>query len=155
MSKPYLFYFGIFKQLPIFLLAFNMHLPLKVQIESLQNTSALTSVENNRQHHKGQASPSQFPCLPEGFQLEDTISASPKASMQPLTIKDKLLEFKAHCKRGKLVDGKGKEIRFFKFTCFGNPPDNYQEIVQKESQALADLQKRYKVLIIPCDRRMN
>ena len=155
MNKPFSFYFGIFKQLPIFVLAFNIHLPLPVEIASLQNTSAQTSVEKNRQHHSGQASPSQFPCLPEGFQLDDKMSASPKASMQPLTIKDKLVELKAHCKKGKLIDGKGKEIRFFKFTCFGNPPDNYQEIVQKESQALADLQKRYKVLIIPCDRSIN
>lgn len=155
MNKPFSYFFGIFKQLPIFLLAFNIQLPVPVQIASLQNTSAQTSVEKKHQHSSGQASTSEFPCLPEGFQLEDKIAAGPKASMQPLTIKDKLLELKAHCKRGKLVDSKGKEIRLFKFTCFGNPPDNYQEIVQKESQTLANLQKRYKVLVIPCDRGIN
>jgi hypothetical protein len=153
MNKPCQFYFRIFKQLPILLLAFNLHLPLPAQ--SLQRDR--TFVEKKHEHLSKPAPLLQFACLPEGFQLDDKVSASlkEKASKQPLTVKDKLLELKAHCKREKLFDGKGKEIRFFKFTCFGNPPDNYDEIVQKESRTLTDLQKHYRVLIITCDRHIN
>jgi hypothetical protein len=100
---------------------------------------------------------SQFDCLPEGFQLKDQVSASSKGqdSKQPLTIGDRLLELKARCKKGKLFDGKGREIRLFKPSCFGNRPDNYEEIVQKESQELADLQKRYAVIVIACGRNIH
>ena len=52
-------------------------------------------------------------------------------------------------------DGKGREIRFFRPACFGNPPADYEEIRQKESEELARLQKDYNVIILECDPRIQ
>jgi hypothetical protein len=105
----------------------------------------------------GRAQSAHFPCLPEGFQLTDIVSyrLRGKGSDAHITIEDKLGELKALCKRGKLLDGKGREIRFFKFSCFGNPPEDYREIAQKEGQELEKLQKQYHVIILQCDPRVH
>jgi hypothetical protein len=136
-------------------MAFSLSLP--AHSSSLQTSAYPFSSDEQPTARDKQATKSQFACLPKGFQLKDRISDSPNAqtSKQPMTIGDRLVELKARCKRGKLVDGKGKEIRLFKFSCFGNRPDNYKEIAQKESQELANLKKRYTVILIACDRRIN
>jgi hypothetical protein len=105
----------------------------------------------------GRTQSARFNCLPEGFQLTDIVSyrLRGKGSDAHITIEDKLDELKALCKRGKLLDGKGREIRFFKFSCFGNPPQDYREIAQKEGQELAKLQKEYNVIILQCDPRIQ
>lgn len=72
-----------------------------------------------------------------------------------ITVEQKLSELKARCRRGKLVDGKGREIKFFRPACFGNPPADYQEIRDRESQELARLQKSYNVIIFECDPRIQ
>jgi hypothetical protein len=69
-----------------------------------------------------------------------------------ITVGDKLAELKAHCKRGKLLDGTGREIRFFHLTgCWGNPPDNYQEILERQNKELIKLRKRYTVIEMTCN----
>lgn len=103
------------------------------------------------------AESTRFDCLPEGFKLSDIVSYSEKGKGggEHLTIKDKLIEMKAQCKEGKLIHKKGREIRFFKFACFGNPPIDYDEIAQKEREELEKLQKDYTVIVIACDPRTN
>src|SRR5215207_397549 len=46
----------------------------------------------------------QFDCLPEGFTLADVVSYTRKSKDSEgfITIKDKLAEFRARCKSGKL-----------------------------------------------------
>lgn len=149
------FYYGIFKLCCGLLLAFCMQIPA---LSSSHHDSVLQDFVDKQRTPSGKPAPkSQFDCLPEGFQLKDRVFDSPnaQAAKQPLTIGDRLHQLKARCKRGKLFDGKGKEIRLFKLSCFGNRPDNYEEIVQKESQELADLKKRNTVVVIGCDRRIN
>ena len=99
----------------------------------------------------------QFDCLPEGYRSTDVVSYRNKHKDEDahLTIEDKLLELKAHCKEGKLVDGKGTEIRFFRFACFGNPPSDYEELKQKELQELERLQRKYCVIVMECDPRIS
>ncbi|HVS83494.1 MAG TPA: hypothetical protein VHE60_17325 [Pyrinomonadaceae bacterium] len=63
----------------------------------------------------------------------------------------KLAEMKARCRRGKLVDARGREIRFFRVSCWGNPPTDYQEIRQRENEELAKLKKRYAVIVFTCN----
>jgi hypothetical protein len=96
-------------------------------------------------------------CLPEGFALTDVVSYQRSASGKEdhITIEQKLAELKARCKRGRLLDGKGREIRFFRPACFGNPPADYEEIRQRESEELARLQKDYNVIILECDLRIQ
>ena len=99
----------------------------------------------------------QFECLPEGYKSTDVVSyrQKRKGGEGYITIEDRLVELKAHCRDGKLVEGKGKEIRFFKFACYGNPPIDYEEQRQKELEALEKLQKKYCVIVMECDPRIS
>ena len=103
------------------------------------------------------SSPPQFNCLPEGWKLNDVVSykSNGKSSGRNITIEDKLKDLKAHCRQGKLVDSKGREIKFFRFSCFGNPPENYEEILQNERRELEKLQKDYTVIVPECDPRIS
>ena len=120
----------------------------------LQMLSQATTVKTNDDEG---ASAIHLDCLPGGFKLTDIVSYGEKrkGSDEHVTIKDKLIEIKARCKDGKLLDGKGKEIKFFKFSCFGNPPIDYDEIMQKEREEFDKLQKDYTVIVVECDPRIN
>jgi hypothetical protein len=104
-------------------------------------------------------SPPQFEsCLPEGMKPTDAISvqavrtADGGMALKKFTVNEKLIELKAHCKKGKLVDPAGREIRFYKLAgCWGNPPAGYQEILERQEKEINDLKKRYTVVEIPCD----
>ncbi|MGB7203799.1 MAG: hypothetical protein WBD16_16250 [Pyrinomonadaceae bacterium] len=67
-----------------------------------------------------------------------------------ITVNEKLLAIRARCRRGKLVDGRRREIRFFKAECWGNPPADYLEIEQQQQKELARLKKKYTVIEIAC-----
>ena len=99
----------------------------------------------------------QFECLPEGYKSTDIVSYRQKRKGGDgyITIDDRLVELKAHCKEGKLIEGKGREIRFFKFACYGNPPADYEEQRQKEIEELEKLQKKYCVIVMECDPRIS
>jgi len=99
----------------------------------------------------------QFDCLPEGYKSTDVVSYRQKRKGGDgyITIEDRLVELKSHCKDGKLIDGKGREIRFFKFACYGNPPVDYEEQRQKELEELEKLQKKYCVIVMECDPRIS
>jgi hypothetical protein len=50
------------------------------------------------------------------------------------------------------VDAKGKQIHFYRLTgCWGNPPENYQEILDNQQQELARLRRCYRVIEISCN----
>jgi len=95
-------------------------------------------------------------CLPKEIQPTYVVSYQDdnpsKKGKHPVTVAEKLASLKAHCKKGKLIDGTGKEIRFFHLTgCWGNPPEDYQEILDEQSRKLAQLKKRYTVIELTCN----
>ena len=97
-------------------------------------------------------------CLPEGMKSTNVISvqavraANGGTDLKKTTLNEKLIELKAHCKKGKLVDPSGREIRFYKRTgCWGNRPVDYEEILERQEKEIAQLKKRYNVVEIPCD----
>ena len=97
-------------------------------------------------------------CLPSEVTLTDVvssqlISSGPSgAHVKKITIKEKLTELKARCKNGKLVDHKGREIRFYRLKgCWGNPPADYQEILRDQEKELQELRKRYTVIEMTCN----
>jgi hypothetical protein len=100
---------------------------------------------------------SKFDCLPEGFKSSDIVSyrQKQKGSDARVTIENRLIELKARCKEGRLVDGKGREIKFFRFACYGNPPSDYEEIAQKEHEEFDKLQKDYTVVVLECDPHIS
>ena len=99
----------------------------------------------------------EYDCLPDSVKIGDVVSYKRKreSSSDVVTVKDKLVELKAECKQGRLVDSKGREIRFFRIACWGNPPIDYEEIRQKEAKDLEKLQQKYTVIIFECDPRIK
>jgi hypothetical protein len=97
--------------------------------------------------------------LPPGIKLSDVVEApkAGKAGGPPLkaaiTVEQKLSDLKAVCNgENKLVDGTGKPIVFYHLIgCWGNPPPNYQELLQKQRSELEKLQQQYTVIEMTCN----
>ncbi len=96
-------------------------------------------------------------CLPAGIKRSDVVS---RLTFKPgvgqgarvVTVGQKLDQLKAHCKRGKLVDAAGREIYFFQLAgCWGNPPENYQEVLDEQARKIEQLKKRYTVIEMTCN----
>ena len=95
-------------------------------------------------------------CLPSGIQPTDVVSSHARPGKQDavttITVAQKLKELKARCRKGKLVDAGGREIRFYQMIgCWGNPPEDYQEQLARQDKELARLRKRYRVIEMTCD----
>ena len=96
-------------------------------------------------------------CLPAEIQPTDVVSTRTtvtpgKARVITVTVADKLLELKARCRKHKLVDGKGREIRFYQLIgCWGNPPEDYQQQLERQAKELNRLRKRYRVIEMTCN----
>ena len=97
-------------------------------------------------------------CLPSDVKADEVVSIETVASKsggqeeKKITVKQKLIELKARCKNGKLVDRSGKEIRFYRLTgCWGNPPADYQEILERQSKEIESLKKQYTVIEMTCN----
>jgi hypothetical protein len=99
-------------------------------------------------------------CLPADIKLNDVVEATSTgyANGQPVglhkvTVEQKLNELKATCNSdNKLVDGNGKQIIFYHLTgCWGIPPDDYQEILQKQRDEIDKLKQQYTVIEMTCN----
>ena len=98
-------------------------------------------------------------CLPAGIKPTDVVST--QQGMKPgagsgrvktITVAQKLKELRARCRKHKLVDARGREIRFYQLVgCWGNPPEDYQEILERQAKELASLRKRYRVIEMTCN----
>lgn len=96
-------------------------------------------------------------CLPENVKPTDVVSTKIAQTdgathVEKITVDQKLKELKANCKNGKLVDGAGTEIYFYKLTgCWGNPPRNFHQILDRQQAELATLRKQYTVIEMTCN----
>lgn len=98
----------------------------------------------------------KFDRLPDGVKLSDEVKTDVKndkgeiVSFKIITVEEKLKELGAKYKDDKLVDGKGKEIRFYKpplrGASQGYEEDRKQQ--QRDEKELAELQKKYTVIIL-------
>jgi hypothetical protein len=93
----------------------------------------------------------KFTCLPKGVRLDEVVAIE-RGDRPGITVERELINMKARCRNGRLVDAKRREIRFFRVSCWGNPPENYLEIQQRESKELARLKRRYRVIVFGCNR---
>ena len=93
-------------------------------------------------------------CLPSDVKPTEIVASDSDKQDQvtkPKTVKDRLTELKARCRKGKLIDSRGKEIYFFRLIgCWGNPPADYEEQLEEQRVKLRELQKKYTVIQIPC-----
>ncbi len=86
-----------------------------------------------------------YPCLPKDVKVNELVSAK-------ISVKKSLQKLKAKCTKGKLVDAKKREIKFYRLQdCWGNPPADYLEIMDNQQKALAELKKKYTVIEISCN----
>ena len=94
-------------------------------------------------------------CLPSEIDADEVVSfesPSPGSVAKKITVTTKLNQLGARCRAKRLVDAKGREIRFYRLIgCWGNPPENYLEILANQSQELARLRRRYRVVEISCN----
>ena len=96
-------------------------------------------------------------CSKEIVGLGEVVSSSSDKSVvdtdKKVTVRNTLRRMNARCKKDKLVDEKGREIYFFRLIgCWGNPPEDYQEQLAKQQQALERLRKKYTVIEISCNQ---
>jgi len=96
----------------------------------------------------------RFDCLPKDVQLNDVVTYVGVAK-DNITVEKTLVKAGARCRNGKLVDVRRREIRFFRPSCWGNPPRDYLEIQQRENQELAKLKSRYTVIVFGCNPMMQ
>jgi hypothetical protein len=89
-------------------------------------------------------------CLPRGV-TQDTLVSAWESAQKTVTVREALGRIGARCQGGKLVDKTGKEVCFVHLLgCWGNPPQNYQELLASQAREIEDLKGRYAVLEIPC-----
>jgi|ERR1700730_3819968 len=97
-------------------------------------------------------------CLPDGINATDVVSTREVSStkgrreFRKITVEQKLKDLRARCRRGKLVDASGTEIRFYKLAgCWGHPSDDDREVLDRQKQELAKLRKSYRVIEMTCN----
>ena len=99
-------------------------------------------------------------CLPADIKLSDVVDATSTGyangipvGLHKVTVEQTLNELKATCNSdNKLVDGNGKQIIFYHLTgCWGNPPYNYQDILQKQRDETDKLKQQYIVIEMTCN----
>jgi hypothetical protein len=93
---------------------------------------------------------SRFDCLPNDVHLNDVVTPG-KTAKRNVTVEKTLIQMKAQCRHSKLVDAKRREIRFFRPSCWGNPPADYLEIQQRENSELQKLKRTYAVIVFGCN----
>jgi hypothetical protein len=101
------------------------------------------------------AAPQAFTaCLPQGVSLEEPAAEVPSQMPGPTsasTVGARLQNLGARCRKKKLVDAKGREVRFHRLVgCWGNPPADYLEQTARQAKELTALKKKYTVVEIPC-----
>ena len=92
-------------------------------------------------------------CLPAGVKSTDVVGVRvERGKGMTVTVAEKLRDLKARCRKHKLVDAKGKEIRFYRLVgCWGNPPEDYQQQLQRQTSELAELRRHYRVIELTCN----
>ena len=94
-------------------------------------------------------------CLPKEIKPSDVVSSRLVGSSnvpKKTTVEEKLIQLKASCKKGKLVDAAGRQIRFYRLEgCWGNPPADYRELLQKQSEELEKLRREFTVIEMTCN----
>jgi hypothetical protein len=99
-------------------------------------------------------------CLPADIKLSDVVEAPSigRPNDQPgkshsITVEQRLNKLKATCNSdNKLVDGNGKQIVFYHLIgCWGNPPENYQDILRKQRDEINRLKQQYTVIEMTCN----
>lgn len=101
----------------------------------------------------------KFERLPENIKPETQVRRETKndkgviVSMETTTVEKRLNELRARYEKDKLVDEKGREIRFFEPLCRGVSAGEEQDELDRKAKdkELAELEKKYTVIVLNCD----
>ena len=124
---------------------------IKILVVTLLAILSLSCCCHSNTQKKSQLSTNmQFDCLPADIKLDAIISYGKKE----ITVREKLVELKAKCDNGRLIDGNKREILFFRPACFGNPPHNYDEIRFRERLEIEKLRQTHTLILMECNPMM-
>lgn len=125
---------------------------------SSQTLDCSNKSQMNRKEIKQTDKPATYDCLPKEIKPETVVSVTRKQTAAGAdqvvreTVKERLDRLNARCEAGKLVGEDKKEIRFYKLQdCWGNPPSDYREILDRQQGELEELKKKYTVIEITCN----
>lgn len=124
---------------------------------SVQTLSGQKKSKMNRKATKQVNNQARYECLPPDITLDTIVSTSTVETaagnkIEKETVKQRLDKINAGCRGGKLMDGKGREIRFYRLQdCWGNPPPDYLSIIDNQQKELAKLKKKYTLVEITCN----
>jgi hypothetical protein len=104
-------------------------------------------------------STSKYDRLPDNVTLQTEVVKEVRdrrgkiVSSERTTVEKRLNELKARYKNGRLVDGKGREIRFFEPLCRGVSAgfEEDQKAQKEKDRDLAELRKKYTVVVLYCN----
>jgi hypothetical protein len=88
--------------------------------------------------------------LPPEVRLDTVAEAD---GSQKVTVEEELARVGARVgEDGTLQDARGRPVKFFRLTgCWGNPPGNYQQIIDEQNRALAEMRKTHCVITLTCN----
>lgn len=85
-----------------------------------------------------------YPCLPPDVKADELIK-------RDISVNQVVKKLKTKCYKGRLVDSKRRTVRFYRLQgCWGNPPQDYLEIMEAQRLEIASLRKKYTVIEISC-----
>jgi hypothetical protein len=93
-------------------------------------------------------------CLPDDVRADQVISVDQSRPDRPreITVRQRLTQLRARCRRGKLADARGRQIRFYRLQgCWGNAPADYNERMERQRREVAALKRRYTVVEMECN----
>jgi hypothetical protein len=87
-------------------------------------------------------------CLPEGMTLAEKFADSPEpipgrgGHRRVSTVREKLLQFGAHCEDGVVYDRQGRKVFFYRMQEVDSPPlpEQWRQVMKKEKEELLELE---------------
>lgn len=98
----------------------------------------------------------QFTCISADVDLDspvllETTESGKRGTAKKVTVRTRLVQLQARCEQGRIVDGKGKQIYIYSLIgCWGNPPEDYLDLLSRQAAEIEQLKKKYTVVQIPC-----
>jgi hypothetical protein len=91
-------------------------------------------------------------CLPGNVKAYDIVSAERTRDDRfvTVTVEEKVKQMRGRCSKGRLVDRKGRRIRFYRLHCFGAPTAYALATMKQEREDLDALRKRFTVVEMTC-----
>jgi hypothetical protein len=100
-------------------------------------------------------------CVPANVDLDSPVvvedQSKRRRSTITTTVRSRLTQLRASCKKGKLFANRRQVYFYDLIGCWGNPPEDYLDLLKRQREEIDRLKKKYTVIQISCsdssDRR--